>query len=115
MVLRLQSIQLSKSNHFTADFRWKELGVRLLEKNTRYIRMTDQGERFFDYAIQVLGLTRCVQRITKAPERTSGKNGLPPTIFGELHLDYVLHEYTKLSRSLSKWSMVKIRNPLQKV
>ena len=95
----------------------KELGVRLLERNTRYIRMTDQGERFFDYAIQVLELTNDVcNEITKHQEEPSGKLRIAaPTIFGELHLNYVLHEYTKLYPKVSvevEYGQ-KIRNPLQ--
>ena len=95
----------------------RELGVRLLERNTRYIRMTEQGKRFFDYAVQVLELTNDVcQEITQHQEEPSGKLRIAaPTIFGELHLNYVLYEYMKLYPKVSvevEYGQ-KIRNPLQ--
>ena len=72
----------------------KELGVRLLERNTRYLRMTDKGRRFFNYAIQMLELTNEVnQEITQNQEEPSGLLRIAaPILFGELYLNHVLHQ-----------------------
>ena len=51
----------------------KELGVRLLERNTRYLRDDGQGAAIFNYAIQMLELTNEVhQEITQSQEEPSG-------------------------------------------
>ena len=95
----------------------KELGVRLLERNTRYVRMTDRGKRFFNYAIQVLELTNEVsQEITQHQEEPVGTLRIAAsTLFGELYLNNVLQQYMiqypKVSIEVEYG--YKIRDPLQ--
>ena len=95
----------------------KELGVRLLERNTRYLRMTDKGRRFFNYAIQMLELTNEVnQEITQNQEEPSGLLRIAaPILFGELYLNHVLHQYTtKYPKvSLEVEYGLNIKDPLQ--
>ena len=95
----------------------KELGVRLLERNTRYLRMTDKGRRFFNYAIQMLELTNEVnQEITQIQEEPSGLLRIAaPILFGELYLNHVLHQYMKKypKISLEVEYRLNIKNPLQ--
>ena len=70
--------------------------------------MTDKGQRFFNYAIQMLELTNEVhQEITQNQEEPSGLLRIAtPILFGEFYLNHVLHQYmTNIPKSHLKSNM----------
>jgi DNA-binding transcriptional LysR family regulator len=74
------------------------LGVRLIERSTRQLRLTPNGERFLQYALQITELVEDVhkdfQAIKEAPQGTL-KIALSP-LLGELFIHRMLIEYMKL-------------------
>jgi DNA-binding transcriptional LysR family regulator len=78
------------------------LGIKLLTRTTRYVRVTDAGKRYLDDAKRILG------DITEADEAAAGINGEPsghlavtaPVLFGKMFvlpgvIDY-LNRYPKM-------------------
>jgi len=73
----------------------ESLGVRLIERSTRQLRLTPNGERFLQYAMQLTELVDNVQRDFQAlKEEPQGelKIAISPLI-GELFIHRILIEY----------------------
>ncbi|MFL0805886.1 MAG: LysR family transcriptional regulator [Oceanobacter sp.] len=73
----------------------QSLGVKLLQRTTRYVRMTDVGQRYLDDARRVLAA------LEAADESAMGNNTTPrgtltvtaPVLFGRMHVMPVIAEY----------------------
>ncbi|RZU48075.1 DNA-binding transcriptional LysR family regulator [Fluviicoccus keumensis] len=71
------------------------LGVKLLDRTTRYVRVTEAGQRYLDDA------RRIIAEVDEADEAVVGINGTPkgqltvtaPVLFGKLFVTPVLVEY----------------------
>lgn len=65
-----------------------QLGVKLLQRTTRHVRITDAGQRYLDDTRQILAA------VTEADEAAAGVNAVPrghltvtaPVLFGKLHV-----------------------------
>ncbi|NIY92337.1 LysR family transcriptional regulator [Vibrio diazotrophicus] len=81
------------------------LGVRLLNRTTRIVRLTDSGMRFFEDAKRIL------EDVDSAISSVAGKYSEPsgvlsitaPVLFGQIHITPILTEY------LRKNSLVTVR------
>jgi DNA-binding transcriptional LysR family regulator len=73
----------------------EKLGVRLIERSTRQLRLTPNGERFLQYAMQITELVEDIhkdfQAIKEEPQGTL-KIALSP-IVGELYINRLLVSY----------------------
>ncbi len=72
-----------------------DLGVRLIERTTRHLRLTSHGERFFEYALRISELAnKAKEDMVDASSKPIGRLRISaPPIFGELYLNHVLLEY----------------------
>jgi len=76
----------------------ESLGVRLIERSTRQLRLTPNGERFLQYALQITEIVDDVQRdfqSLKEEPRGIIKIAISPLI-GELFIHRILTEYMKM-------------------
>jgi DNA-binding transcriptional LysR family regulator len=66
----------------------KQVGARLVERNTRSLRFTGAGQRFLDQARRVLDtLEQAVREAGEAHEELAGELGVTaPLMFGRLHV-----------------------------
>lgn len=73
----------------------QELGVRLLERSTTGLSLTDQGQRFYARARQVV--EEFNDAVSDAQGRTGQATGLlrlnAPVALGQLHLTALVHEF----------------------
>ena len=72
-----------------------DLGVRLIERTTRHLRLTNHGERFFEYALRISELAnKAKEDMVDASSEPVGRLRISaPPIFGELYLNHILLEY----------------------
>ena len=73
----------------------QELGIRLLERSTRNIRMTEQGKRFYQYALQITNLAQqAKEEIRGSKEEPNGQLRISvPLALGDLFVRQVISEY----------------------
>ena len=71
------------------------LGIRLLERSTRNIRLTEQGKQFYQYAIQISALTKKIEEDIKSTKsEPSGKLHISaPVALGETFVQKIISEY----------------------
>ena len=76
----------------------KELGSRLLERSTRRLRLTSEGELFFRYAVQIVDLAqKATQSLKGTKEEPQGNLRISASqLFGDLVLRHVLSKYMRL-------------------
>jgi len=80
-----------------------ELGVRLLNRTTRHVRLTDSGARFFEDAKRIL------EDVEQATVRASGSYAEPkgvlaitaPVLFGQKHIVLIVAEYLQNNPSVT--------------
>ncbi|WP_461517088.1 LysR family transcriptional regulator [Porticoccus sp.] len=73
----------------------RTLGVRLFNRTTRYVRLTDSGARFFDDARRIL------EDVEQAEAMAAGSYAQPkgvlsvtaPVLFGQMHIAPILTDY----------------------
>ena len=75
-----------------------DLGVQLIQRTTRQLRLTDHGKRFFEYALRIAELAnKAEQDLSEASIVPRGTLKISaPTIFGELYLNQTLLKYMDL-------------------
>ena len=75
----------------------EELGVRLLERSTRKLRLTSTGEIFFDYAVQIISIAdQANNTLASTQEEPQGTLRLSTSIlFCDLTLRHVVIDYMK--------------------
>lgn len=75
----------------------EELGIRLLERSTRKLRLTSTGEVFFDYAVQIINIAdQANNTLASAQEEPQGTLRLSTSIlFCDLTLRHVVIDYMK--------------------
>jgi DNA-binding transcriptional LysR family regulator len=81
----------------------KALGVRLFNRSTRHVRLTDSGARFFEDAKRIL------EDVEQAVATASGSYAEPkgvlsvtaPVLFGQIHIAPILTEYLQQNPSVS--------------
>jgi DNA-binding transcriptional LysR family regulator len=81
----------------------KALGVRLFNRTTRHVRLTDSGARFFQDAKRIL------EDVDQAIATASGSYTEPkgvlsvtaPVLFGQIHIAPILTEYLQQNPSVS--------------
>ena len=73
----------------------ESLGVRLLERSTRSLRLTPNGERFLQYALQLNQLADDIQKdFQSLKEEPQGKlNIAVSSLVGELYIQPIILEY----------------------
>lgn len=73
----------------------RELGVRLIERTTRQVRLTQTGERFTDDARQILGMVAQAETTARTAQmHPEGEFSITaPATFGRLHVAPLLLEY----------------------
>ena len=73
----------------------EELGVRLIERSTRQLRLTPSGERFLEYALKIIDeVDRCKREFQHIKEEPQGnlKIAMSPLV-GDLHFQQILLAY----------------------
>lgn len=72
-----------------------ELGVRLLERSTRRLRLTVQGEKFFDYAQQISSLAlTAAEEVRATQEEPNGVLRISsPPLLGDLFVRQMILDY----------------------
>lgn len=81
----------------------KALGVRLFNRTTRHVRLTDSGARFFEDARRIL------DDVEQAVATASGSYAEPkgvlsvtaPVLFGQIHIAPILTEYLQQNPSVT--------------
>ncbi|MBN0988927.1 LysR family transcriptional regulator [Amphritea pacifica] len=81
----------------------KTLGVRLFNRTTRHVRLTDSGARFFEDAKRIL------EDVEQALATASGSYAEPkgvlsvtaPVLFGQIHITPILTEYLQHNPSVT--------------
>jgi len=81
----------------------KALGVRLFNRTTRHVRLTDSGTRFFEDAKRIL------EDVEQAVATASGSYAEPkgvlsvtaPVLFGQIHIAPILTEYLQQNPSVT--------------
>ena len=79
------------------------LGVRLLNRSTRHVRLTDSGSRFFEDARRIL------EDVEQAVAAASGSYAEPrgvlsltaPVLFGQIHIMPIVAEYLQKNPSVT--------------
>lgn len=79
------------------------LGVRLLNRTTRHVRLTDAGVRFFDDAKRIL------EEVEQAEAMVMGSYAQPkgvlsvtaPVLFGQMHIAPILTEYLQTNPAVT--------------
>ncbi len=79
------------------------LGVRLFNRTTRHVRLTDSGARFYEDAKRIL------EDVDQAVAAASGSYAEPtgvlsitaPVLFGQIHVTPILTEYLQQNRSVA--------------
>jgi DNA-binding transcriptional LysR family regulator len=76
----------------------KELGSRLLERSTRKLRLTSEGELFYGYAVKIAELAQQASKsLGKTQQEPQGKLRISASqLFGDLVLRHVISEYMKM-------------------
>ena len=76
----------------------KELGSRLLERSTRKLRLTSEGELFYGYAVKIAELAeQASQSLRKTKQEPQGRLRISASpLFGDLVLRHVIAEYMNL-------------------
>jgi DNA-binding transcriptional LysR family regulator len=90
----------------------RRLGVRLLHRTTRAVRLTDAGERYLEIARRVL------LEVDEAEERARGDRERPrgrlvvtaPVVFGRLHVAPLLRDYLAEHADVSSELILNDRN-----
>lgn len=80
-----------------------KLGVRLFNRTTRRIRLTDEGHRYLTICKAALGqLEEAEQALFEAKARPSGKLVITaPTLFGRLHVEPLVMRFLRMHPDLS--------------
>ncbi|TNE78034.1 MAG: LysR family transcriptional regulator [Gammaproteobacteria bacterium] len=79
------------------------LGVRLFNRTTRHVRLTDAGARFFDDAKRIL------EEVEQAEAMAAGNYAQPkgvlsvtaPVLFGQMHIAPILTEYLQANPAVT--------------
>ncbi len=79
------------------------LGVRLFNRTTRHVRLTDSGARFYEDARRIL--EDVAQAVTSASGSYAEPKGVlsvtAPVLFGQIHIAPILTEYLQLNPSVT--------------
>lgn len=95
----------------------QQLGVRLLNRSTRHLSLTDEGNDYYHYCVRILAeLEEGEEQVTRSSKEPTGTLKVSvPAAFGRLHIAPLVPQYlsryprVKLSLNLSD-SMVDIVN-----
>ncbi len=81
----------------------KTLGVRLFNRSTRHVRLTDSGSRFYEDAKRILeDVEQSVAAISGSYAEPKGVLSITaPVLFGQIHVTPVLTEYLQQNSSVS--------------
>ncbi|MCW8881111.1 MAG: LysR family transcriptional regulator [Sedimenticola sp.] len=79
------------------------LGVRLFNRTTRHVRLTDSGARFYEDAKRILeDVDQTVAAISGSYAEPKGVLSITaPVLFGEIHVTPILTEYLQQNPSVS--------------
>ena len=74
-----------------------EVGVKLLDRNTRQLKLTDGGEQYFETASLIIKrLSECEEKLVETNEAPAGKLRLNvPIVYGRLYVTPFLTEFKR--------------------